>query len=134
MGLLVLNFSHPLTPDHLRQIERLAGQMVEGVIDVHVQIDQQQPLVPQVVALAEAAGLSPDDWQTLLLVVNLPGLAVVAGALLAELHGRVGHFPTVAHLRGNRSGAATVYEVAELVNLESVRDAARRRRKSPLEG
>jgi hypothetical protein len=68
------------------------------------------------------------------LVVNLPGLAVVAGALLAELHGRVGHFPTVLHLRGNREGAATVYEVAELVNLETLRHEARSRRQSPLEG
>ena len=129
MGLVVLNFSHPMTRDHLRQVERLAEQAVERVIMVPVQINQRQPLMPQVRWLAEQTQLSPGDWQTLPLVVNPPGLAVVASALLAELHGRIGHFPTVTHLRGNRSGAATVYEVAELVNLEAMRDDARVRRR-----
>ncbi len=134
MGLVVLNYSHPMPLEQLRQIERLAGEEVERVITVPVQINQRQPLAPQVVALAEQARLSPDEWQTQALIVNLPGLAVVASALLAELHGRIGHFPTVAHLRGNRSGAATIYEVGELVNLEAVRDEARTRRRPGQEG
>jgi hypothetical protein len=133
MGLLVLNFSHPLTPEQQAEIDRLAGQPVERVIDVPVQIDHAALLTPQIVALAEAAGLSSSEWQTLPLLVNLPSLALAAGALLVELHGRMGHFPTVLHLRPETSGPTTSYVVAGLENLQVLRDAARIRRQSAQE-
>lgn len=72
--MILLNFSHPLTPDHLRRIESLTGRTVERVIDVHSQIDPQQSLAQQVTALTEQAGLSPAEWQTLPLLVNPPSL------------------------------------------------------------
>ena len=40
--MLILNFAHPLTEEHLVQIERLTGQKVERVIVVNSQIDPQQ--------------------------------------------------------------------------------------------
>lgn len=61
MTMLLLNFSHPLTPDQLVEVERLAGQPIARVIDIPSQLDLQQPLAPQVVALADAAGLSPSS-------------------------------------------------------------------------
>jgi hypothetical protein len=39
MTMILLNFSHPLTPDHLRQIEARTDRKVERVIEVHSQID-----------------------------------------------------------------------------------------------
>jgi hypothetical protein len=135
MGLVVLNFSHPITTEQQAQIERLAGQPVERVIEVPVQIDHEAPLAPQISALAEAAGLAPEVWQTLPLVVNLPSLALAAGALLVDLHGRMGHFPTVLHLRPETNGPTTVFVVAGLENLQALRDAARiRRRPASKEG
>ncbi len=138
--MIVLNFSHPLTPDHIRQIEDRTGQKVERVIEIPSQIDPQRPLVPQVVALADQAGLSPAEWQTLPLLINPPSLNFIAVALLAELHGRCGYFP--AHLRLRRAGEGNQvgernafgysgppqFEVAEILDLQAVRDTARRRR------
>ncbi len=134
--MILLNFAHPLTHDHLQQVKALTGQKVERVVEVHTQIDPQQPLVPQVVALADAAGLSPAGWQTLPLLINPPSLNFIAVALLAELHGRCGYFP--AHLRLRRVGVGEgsalphpgppQYEVAEILDLQAVRDAARTRR------
>ena len=126
--MILLNFSHPLTPDHLAQIERLSGQKVERVIEVHSQIDPQQPLVPQVIALADQAGLSPAEWQTLSLLVNPPSLNFIAVALLAELHGRCGYFPAHLRMRPVAGSLPPRYEVAEVLDLQAVRDAARRRR------
>ncbi len=126
--MILLNFSHPLTPDHWQHIEALTGQQVERVIEVQSQIDTQQPLVPQVMAIADACGLSPTDWQTLPLLINLPALNFIAAALLAELHGRCGYFPTVLRLRPVPGSTPPRFEVAELVNLQAVRDAARQRR------
>jgi hypothetical protein len=50
------------TIDHLQHIEALIGLKVERVVEVKSQIDTEQPLVPQVVALADKAGLSPAEW------------------------------------------------------------------------
>jgi len=126
--MILLNFAHPLTPEHLQRVEALAGQSVERVVEIDSQIDTQQPLVPQVVALADGCGLTPGEWQTLPLVVNPPSLNFVAVALLAELHGRCGYFPSVLRLRPVPGATPPRFEVAELVNLQAARDAARHRR------
>jgi len=78
--------------------------------------------------LADAAGLAPDEWQTLPLVINPPGLAPLALALIAEIHGRCGYFPPILNLRPVPDSVPPRYEVAEVVNLQHVRDAARQRR------
>jgi hypothetical protein len=126
--MILLNFSHPLTPDHLRQIEALTGEQVGRVIEVDSQIDTRQLLVPQVTALADGCGLSPADWQTESLLVNPPSLNFIAVTLLAELHGRCGYFPTHLRMRPVPGSTPPRFEVAELVNLQAVRDAARQQR------
>jgi hypothetical protein len=126
--MILLNFSHPLTPDHLAQVEALSGQKVERVAEVHSQIDPQQPLVPQAVALADQAGLSPAEWQTLPILVNPPSLNFIAVALLAELHGRCGYFPAHLRMRPVQGSLPPQYEVAEVLDLQAARDAARGRR------
>ena len=54
--MLLLNFSHPLTADHLKQIEALTGQKVERVIELKTQFDQEQAFVPQAKALVRPQG------------------------------------------------------------------------------
>ncbi len=125
--MLILNFTHPLTPDHLTQIEHLADSHIEEVRTIAVQIEQRESLAEQVVAIIDAVGLASGEWQTMPLVINPPGYAPAAFVLLAELHGRMGHFPTLVRLRP-KPGPVTSFEVAELLNLQSVREAARRRR------
>ena len=126
--MILLNFSHPLTPDHLQRIEALTGKKVERVIEVHSQIDPQQPLVPQATALADQAGLSPAEWQSLPLLVNPPSLNFIAVTLLAELHGRCGYFPAHLRMRPVQGSLSPQYEVAEVLDLQAVRDAARKKR------
>ena len=125
---ILLNFSHPLTPAHLQQIESLLGRPVERVTEVNAQIDPQQPLFPQVVAMADRAGLTTEEWQTLPLLVNLPSLNYSAAALLAELHGRCGYFPAVLRLRPVPGSLPPSFEVAEIMNLQALREEARERR------
>ena len=124
--MILLNFSHPLSAAQRAQIEALAGQAIDELHDVPVQLDTQQPFAPQLAELLERVPLSPLDWQSAAIVVNLPGLSAAAGVLLAELHGRMGYFPTIVRLRG--VGTPPVYEVAELINLASVRSQARKGR------
>ncbi len=126
--MILLSFSHPLTADHQAQVEALAGCKIERVIEIGSQIDPQQPLVPQVVALADAAGLTPAEWQSAPLLVNPPSLNFIAVVLLAELHGRCGYFPAMVRTRPVPNSTPPRYEIAEIVNLQMVRDEARRRR------
>ncbi len=125
--MLILNYSHPLTPEQLTQIETLAGTPIEEVRTIPVQIDQAEPLEPQITAIVNSVGLSSEEWQTRRLLINPPGYAPAAFVLLAELHGRIGHFPSLIRLRP-KPGPVTSYEVAELLNLQSIREQARRRR------
>jgi len=129
--MILLNFSHPLTDEHIAQIEGLTGRPIERVIEIPSQIDPRQPLVPQVVALADQVGLSPAEWQTLPLLVNPPSLNFIAVVLLAELHGRCGYFPAHLRMRPVAGSLPPRYEVAEVLDLQAVRDAARTRRNPP---
>jgi len=95
--MILLNFSHPVSDQHRAQMGDLTGQDVDRVIEIGSQLDPQQPLVPQVMAMVDQCGLSPVQWQTLAILVNPPSLHWVAVTLVAVIHGRCGYFP--AHLR-----------------------------------
>jgi len=126
--MILLNFAHPLTPGQLQQIETLTGQKVERVIETGSQINPQQPLAPQVVALADQNGLTAEDWQTLPILINPPSLNHITVALLAELHGRMGYFPSIVRLRPVQGTVPPRFEVAEVLDLQAIRDRARERR------
>ena len=125
--MIILNFSHPITDEQHARIIELADTPIDDTRAIPVQIDQAQPLEAQVRTIVDNVGLSPDEWQTSTLLINPPGYAPAAFVLLAELHGRIGHFPTLLRLRP-RPGPVTTYEVAELLNLQSIREQARTHR------
>jgi hypothetical protein len=54
--MLLLNFSHPLTPTHLFTTEQLTKQRVVRVINVKSQFDQEQPFAEQAWALVKLVG------------------------------------------------------------------------------
>lgn len=124
----VVNFAHPLTPQQRAQLEALVGQAVERVIDVKTQFDNDVSFAEQARELVDSVGLSPEDWQTLPILVNLPSLNVIAALVLAELHGRCGYFPAVVRLKPKLQEGPPGFEVAEVLNLQTLRDTARQRR------
>ncbi len=127
--MLILNFTHPFTPKQREQIQTLAAPIpIEEIRTIPVQIDQTEPLEPQITAIVDTIGLSSEEWQTRALLINPPGYAPAAFVLLAEIHGRIGHFPSLIRLRPVAGSTPTRYEVAELLNLQTIREMARRRR------
>ena len=127
--MLLLNFSHPLTPAQLEQTAALAGQPVERVLEAPVQFDHQQPFLPQLEALMAGVSLTAEEWQTASLLVNPPALNFITALLLAELHGRMGYFPPILRLRPVAGALPPRYEAAEILNLQALRDAARLKRR-----
>ncbi len=126
--MVVINYSHPLTAEQLQQLEKITGDKVERTIEIDAQIDPQKPLVPQVAAMAERTGLAAKEWQTVPILVNPPSLNISAAVLMAELHGRMGYFPPVLRLRLVPGSLPPRFEVAEVINLQAVRDGARAKR------
>lgn len=126
--MILLNFSHPLTPDQQAQIEALTGSVVERLISVSTQFDEQAPFVPQLDNLMGAVNLTPEEWQGAPILVILPSLNFIAALLLAELHGRMGYFPPVVRTRPVPDAVPRRYAVAEILDLPAIRETARRRR------
>ena len=126
--MILLNFAHPLTAEHLAQIRSLTGQEIERTVSLPVQFDPDQPFEPQLRALMAAIPLSAEELQTRPLLVNPPSLNFITALILAELHGRMGYFPPVIRLRPIPESLPPRYEAAEILNLQAIRDAARVRR------
>lgn len=126
--MLLLNFSHPLTEAHLARICELAGRDIERVVAVPTQFDHARPFDEQVRELLATVSLAPEQWQTAPLIINPPSLAPITAVLLAEIHGRSGFFPTILRLRPIAGTVPPQFEVAELLNLQAIRDDARTRR------
>jgi len=122
----ICNFSHPLRPDHLRQIEDLLGAEVGQLIERTASFDDRRPFAAQAASLVASIPLRAADWQSQRLVVNLPGHHAIAALVLAELHGRTGGFPPV--LRLARVPPHHGYAVVEILDLQAVRQAGRRLR------
>ncbi len=125
--MILLNFGHPLTDEHVQRIQELAGQSVERVVEVKTHFDHSRPFAGQVRELVDSLGFTSREWQTEAFLINPPTLNVIAVTLLAELHGRMGYFPPVLRLRPNE-GPPPPYQVAEIIRLQEARDAARRTR------
>ena len=126
--MIVVNYSHTLTEGQRHEIEALAGQAIARLVHVPTQFDPAQPYAEQVRALVDATPLSATDWQTCALLIVPPGHSLIAAALLAELHGRMGYFAAVVRVRPVAESTPPRFEVAELVDLQAVRDEARKRR------
>lgn len=126
--MILLNFTHPITPAHLTAIERLTGRGIGRVIDAPAQFDVEASFAEQVRGLVDGVGLSPAEWQTTPILVNPPALNAIAVTLLAELHGRMGYFPPVVRLRPVAGALPPEFEIAEIINLQAVREAARKHR------
>ena len=126
--MLLLNFGHPITDDQREALGKLIRVSVARVIDLPAQFDPHRPFVEQIAPLVAAVPLDKGEWQTEPFVVHLPAFAPLAAVLLAELHGRCGFFPTVVRMRAVSGATPSRYEVAEVIGLQAVRDAARGRR------
>jgi hypothetical protein len=126
--LLLLNFSHPLTAEQTAQLETLTGQGVRRVIAIPTQFDNGQPFLPQLQDLLAQVSLSTQEWQSEPMLVIPPSLNFITALLLAELHGRMGYFPAMVRIRPVAGVLPLKYEVAEIINFQEVRDAARKTR------
>lgn len=123
--MLLINFSHEITALQQEQIERLIGEPIGRSIAVAAQFGEQGNFIEQARQLLADPLLTDVHWQSEPLLVVLPSLNFIAAVLIAELHGRMGYFPTIVRLRPVAGATPRRYELAELIDLQAVRDTAR---------
>ncbi len=126
--MILLNFSHPLTAEQIQRAEALTGQPVERTLNFAVHFDNEMPFLPQLESLLNDLPLTAEELQTIPILVNPPSLNFITALLLAELHGRMGYFPPLLRLRPVAGSLPPRYEVAEVLNLQALRDTARKMR------
>jgi len=126
--LIILNFSHPLTPEQITKIEELSKRKVEQVVALTIQFSHDAPFLPQLQEALKQATFTPEQWQTAPIIVNLPAFNYISALALAELHGRMGYFPPILRLKPVQGAMPPRFEVAEVINLQAVRDEARKQR------
>lgn len=126
--MILLNFAHPLTAEQLEQLRTLTGADSFTVYDLPAQFDADAPFEAQLAALLSAVPLTATQWQTEPIVVNPPSLNFIAVLLLADLHGRMGYFPAHIRLRRLPDSLPPRFEIAEVLNLQAIRERARHTR------
>lgn len=126
--MILLNFSHPISDEQQAQIETFTGQAILTIYNVAAHFDNEQPFAEQVREMLQTINLTSDEWQTAPILINPPAYNFAAMTLLAELHGRMGYFPAITRIRPIAESNPPRYEIAEIINLQEVRDTARRKR------
>lgn len=126
--MIILNFSHPLTEEQVTRIEELTRGKVQQVLALPTQFSHDAPFLPQLQEALKQAPFSAQEWQTLPLLVNLPSFNYISALALAELHGRMGYFPPIIRMKPVQGALPPRFEVAEVINLQAVRDEARKSR------
>jgi len=128
--MLLLNFSHPVTDEQLAQIETLTGNKVREVRQIPTKFDHNRSFEPQVEELIRSCELTPEEWQTLPILIVPPSLNFAALTLIAALHGIMGYFPPIVRIKPVEGSVPPRFEVAEVINLQEVRERFRERRLS----
>ncbi len=126
--MIILNFSHSLTDEQIGQIQKLTGQKIDGVRQIPTQFDNEKPFIEQIEELISKIELTPHEWQTLPILIVPPSLNFIAVTLMAALHGLMGYFPPMVRLKPVPESIPPRFEVAEIINLQSLREEFRKRR------
>ena len=127
--MIILNFTHPLTVAQMEQIMQKTGMTITTVHDTPCQFDNSQDFIPQINEVVARVPLTAEEWQTAPLLINPPAYAPATMILLAEIHDRMGYFPSIIRIRPQTDSNPPRFEVAEIINLHEVREKAREKRR-----
>jgi len=126
--IVVLNLSaHPLTDKQRDQLQHLESAYIVEEVEIPAHFDPRGDVERQVKTVVEKIGFCIEEWSGAHIYVVLPGLAPAAAAVLAYFHGLRGGFPKIVWIYQNPSDP-TQYEIAQIINLQSLRDEARQLR------
>jgi hypothetical protein len=126
--MIFINFGHPLRQELIEEIRESSGKLIDSLLEITPQFNHEISFEAQLVDLVERTGLSSKDWQTSEILINPPTHPLIALGLIAELHGRMGYFPAVVRLKPREGATPPIFDLAEIINLQGLRENARKQR------
>lgn len=120
--MILINFGAAFRPLQISQAEAFLHEPITQVIDLSISVDPDQEMLPQFKKRMAKLKLSNLDLRAEPVVVNLPQQNYLAVMVLAELHARMGYFPCIIRTRMKASGILPYYEVAEVIDLQTIED------------
>ncbi len=125
--MLVFNFNRGFDDKQYARLEYLLGEKVD-VKDIPCRwkpgYSLAQTAEQLVDAAGQAAGFGPKVWEITRFVINPPGLAPLALALFAEIHGRRGNFPRIISFDRRETDGEWEMQVVEITDLQKIRNNA----------
>ena len=122
----ILNFGHSLHPSVVAKLSPATEVRVKFNLNLDGDVVAQVADAVDDAATAMSAKGGELDG-TCPVVAVLPGITEGAALVMAELHGRLGDFPSIVQMRRTFSGDG-VFEMVGTLDLRKVRLAARGRR------
>ena len=126
--MILINFAYPLTAGQREAIEKLLDQEITQEIHLQVAFNNEIDFKDQVKALFENRHMPVETLTVNPVAVILPSHSFIAGLVLVELHGRMGRFPAVIRFKPKQGSLPLLYEVAEVVDLQQLRESVRQNR------
>jgi hypothetical protein len=120
--MILINFGAAFRPLQISQAEAFLHEPITRVIDLSINVDPDQEMLPQFKQRMVKLKLGNLDLRAEPVVVNLPQQNYLAVMILAELHARMGYFPRIIRTRMKASGILPYYEVAEVIDLQAIED------------
>lgn len=127
--MVIVNFSHSLSLEQIDWLEQQVGKKAERVISVLLREtpDSTAEMAKIATEMVNRAGLSPQEWQSLPILIVLPDNVPLAAFLVAELHGRMGYFPVCVYFQAANNIPSSCESIV-VMNLQEQRNSARTRR------
>ena len=130
VGMLDAWADHRAVRDTLAEASAALGEDIAGLIrsGPKEQLDLTRPFREQAQQLFASVGLADRDWERLAVLVHLPDSGAASAIILAVLHAKMGRFPAVLRMRAVPDRMPPRLEVAEIIDVQRLRDEARVRR------
>ncbi|QGT99783.1 hypothetical protein SYNTR_1190 [Candidatus Syntrophocurvum alkaliphilum] len=123
--MIIINFSHPMHDKDIKRIEEITNIKVTEIRDIDTFIDIEKNLEEQLFSIIKEVGFTSHQWQTEPFLINPPSLNYSTAALISLIHGLAGHFPAIVRFKPISNVISTSFEVAEIINLQQLREKAR---------
>lgn len=133
--MIVVNFSHPLTPDQKGQIlsmveypltEEHLGPFPPWIEEQHTireiivpsQMDNRRDFLSQIITKLDAIPLTEREWKTEHIMINPPAYAPACALVIALLMERMDDFPPTIRIRPVAGSIPPTFEVAEIMTID----------------
>ena len=106
-------FTHPLTEDQKRQIEAHTDEKITKVWQISVRFENEKSYESQLGGVIEQCAFTPEEWQTLPILIVPPSFNFIDVSLHADPHGIMGYFSPVVRPKPVPNSIPPRFEVAK---------------------